>query len=173
MTRLTITSDEYHPYYKSYIDKVSKEKRLLEALNDDLFNTTALLESIAEDRYIFKYAPGKWTIKEVVQHIIDTERIFAYRALCISRKESVNLPGFDQDNYVANAFANDRSKSSLIEDFKQNRAATIQLFSSFNSDMLQEIGTASNVPASTRAIGFIIAGHTMHHAKVLKDQYIK
>jgi hypothetical protein len=173
MTKLEISPEEYNAYYQTYINYVPENKSLLEAFSEDLFNTVALLESIPEDRFNFKYAPNKWTIKEVVQHIIDTERIFAYRALSFSRKEAASLPGFDQDNYVANSFANDRSKSSLIDDFKQNRAATIHLFSSFNQAMLQEIGTASNAPASPRAIGFITVGHTMHHAKVLREHYIK
>lgn len=117
------------------------------------------------------YAPGKWTIKDILQHIIDTERIFAYRALRISRSDKTPLPGFDENAYAEHTSASERGIDDLLLEFTTIRTSTILLFKSFTNDMLLNEGTASNNPISPLAIGFATVGHVMHHMSVLKERY--
>ncbi len=171
-----LTSDlkdtEYNPYYKTYVDKASASLNVVDNLKDNLNYTLDILQSIDDSKYDYHYAEGKWTIKELVQHVIDTERAFAYRALRFSRNETINLLGFDQDDFNRESFANTRRKDELLEDFIATRSATIALFSSFNETMLKRIGMASGSNMSTRATGFIIVGHTRHHLDVLQERYL-
>jgi len=120
----------------------------------------------------YRYADGKWTIKEIIQHLMDAERIFTYRALRIARKDQTPLPGFEQDDYVLPSQANKRSMEDLLNEFKAIKMATVSLYDSFSEEMLMELGTASNNPISVRAIGFIIMGHEIHHCDVIKDRYL-
>ncbi len=163
--------EEFNNYYATYINLVTT-KDIVAALNESFGETLAFYNSIPEEKWMFSYASGKWTIKEVVQHLLDTERVFAYRALCFSRKDAISLPGFDQDEYLENSNANSRSKQSLIEEYKAIRSASISLFKSFTDDMHLEIGIASNNPLSVRAAGYIIAGHEKHHYKVIEERYL-
>jgi hypothetical protein len=171
MNEAILPINEYNPYYSNYI-KLANHASLQSGLADSLNKTFEFYESIPEGKLNFRYAEGKWTIKEIIQHLLDSERVFSYRALCFARKESIALPGFDQDDYLANASSNDRSGSELIIEYKAIRAATIALFSSFTEDMLKCIGTASGSPMSTRAAGFIIIGHETHHCNIIKERYL-
>lgn len=166
-----VTSDEYNPYYKHYIELAEKFE-MNEGLLMRLEHASAFYNNIPEERWDYAYADGKWTIKEVLLHIIDTERIFAYRALCIGRGDKSSFPGFDQDDYTASANANKRTKASLIEEFRAVRNATITLFNSFSGEDLTNFGTASNSTVSPRAIGFIVIGHEIHHSKVILERYL-
>lgn len=166
-----VTPEEYNPYYQRYIDLAEKFE-LNEGLLMRMEHASAFYNNIPEERWDYAYAEGKWTIKEVLLHIIDTERIFAYRALCIGRGDTSAFPGFDQDDYSASANANKRTKASLIEEFRAVRNATITLFNSLSSEDLTKIGTASNSPVSPRAIGFIVIGHEIHHSKVILERYL-
>ena len=130
------------------------------------------MKSIANDKLEYRYDKGKWTIKEVIQHLMDAERIFAYRALRIARQDQTPLPGFEQNDYVQPSQANERSLDDLINEFKAIRASTVALFNSFTDKMLLAKGTASNSPVSVRAIGFIIMGHEIHHCQVIKERYL-
>ena len=151
MTTSNLSPEEYNPYYAI---------------------TEAFLNAIPKDKLEYRYAEGKWTVKEIIQHIIDTERIFAYRALRVARNDKTALPGFEENDYALTGNANARTLESLLAEYKAVRQATIALFNSFSDDMLKHIGTASNSPISARAIGFIIIGHEAHHCNVIKERYL-
>ena len=163
--------EEFNSYYAPYINLV-ESKDIIVSLEKSFEETLSFYSSIPEDKWLYSYAEGKWTINEVVQHLLDTERVFAYRALCFSRKDIIELPGFDQDEYLINSNANSRSKESIIEEYESVRNATITLFKSFSEEMLIQIGVASNSPLSVRASGYIIIGHEKHHCNVIKDNYL-
>ncbi len=158
-------------YFHRYISQV-KEDDLLSALQNQTVHFIAFLKSIPDSKTGFRYAEGKWSIKEVVQHITDTERIFAYRALCFSRNEASPLPGFDENTYSDNSGADKRQWGDLIEEFAAVRKATELLFGSFNDEQLQRAGIASGNPNYVLGVGFIIAGHVEHHEKILKERYL-
>jgi len=165
------TPGTYLPYYDNYISKVAEDdvKQAFEnqqPLIDDFF------DSISDEKSNFAYAPGKWTIKELLQHVIDTERIFNYRSLAIARKESASLPGFEENDYAANSNANDRTWNSLTDELKAVRKATVILFDSFNDEVINQSGIANNNPVTVNALGFIMVGHIYHHKKVIGERYL-
>ncbi len=165
-----LETNEYNAYYGNYIS-LSKNVKLLDGLESSFDKTLELFESITADKLSYRYADGKWTIKEIIQHIIDTERVFCYRALCFARKDKVELPGFNQDDYLANSEVSSRSKDELLAEYKAVRAATRVLFGSFTNTMMLQIGVASNSPLSVRAAGYIIIGHETHHCNIIKERY--
>lgn len=171
MTKDDIKEGEFNPYYGTYIKKTTG-LTLREGLKHSGDKTIAFLQSIPKDKLEYSYAEGKWTVKEVIQHIMDTERIFAYRALRIARQDQTPLPGFDQDNYIKPSQANKRSIEDIINEFKAIKMATVALFDSFSDEMLLSKGIASNSSVSVRAIGFIIMGHEIHHCEVIKERYL-
>ncbi|MDX1773595.1 DinB family protein [Oceanihabitans sediminis] len=166
-----LQKEEYHTFYQTYIDKAG-DLDLLEGLEFGFKETLELFESIPNEVYDYAYAEGKWTIKELLQHIIDTERVFAYRALCFARKERAVLPGFNEDDYADCSFANRRTKDDLLEEYVNVRKSTISLFRSFSDDMLFQNGVASDVNITVRAIGFILVGHEKHHCMVVAERYL-
>jgi len=166
-----LKEEEYNPYYGIYIAK-AELVNIPEGLQKGREEFIAFVQSIPEEKLTYAYADEKWTIAEVLQHIIDTERIFSYRALCFARNDNTPLAGFDQDEYVPNSNANTYSKEDLIADFEAVRNSSITLFKSFTKEMLQRIGEASNSPMSTRAAGYILAGHQKHHLDVIKERYL-
>ena len=121
----------------------------------------------------YVYAPGKWTVCDIVQHLIDTERILTYRALCIARGEMANLPSFEEDDYALHAQGKQRSLDDLKAELLTLRSSTLQLFRSFSDLMLLRVGTTSGKQMSTLALGFIVAGHQRHHFRVLEERYFK
>ncbi|TJY33445.1 DinB family protein [Pontimicrobium aquaticum] len=167
----TLSSKEFNSYYKPYINLVNESDIVL-SLQQSFDETITFLSSIPDDKWLYSYAKGKWTIKEIIQHILDTERVFAYRAMCFSRKESIALPGFDQDMYLENSNANTRTKDGLIEEYKAIRNASITLYKSFTKQMLLHVGIASDNPLSVRAAGYIIVGHEKHHCNIIKARYL-
>lgn len=171
MRKDVLNTNEYIPYYQTYINKAG-DLPLIDGLKQSQNQSIAFLESIPEETYGYAYSEGKWTIKEVIQHVIDTERIFAYRALCIGRKDETSFPGYEQDDYAVTSQANLRTKQSLISEYKTVRMSNISLFESFTDEMLKEIGTASNSPVSPRAIAFVLIGHETHHWDVIKARYL-
>jgi uncharacterized damage-inducible protein DinB len=166
-----LSSDEYAAYYAKYIKQVG-DAHLLVALAESSQALNTLFDTISEDKMDYKYAVGKWTIKELLLHIIDTERVFAYRAMRFAREDKTDLPGFEQDDYVKPSKANNRSKASLLNEYNAQRVATMALFSSFNDPMLKAMGTANSNGMSVRAIGFIIAGHETHHCNIVRERYL-
>ncbi len=160
----------YPPYFQKYIDLVPDEELLVGFANQAVIIKN-LLGSITEEKSVFAYAPGKWTLKDLLQHMIDTERIFCYRALCFARKEAFHLPGFDENEYAANASANNRTWQSLKEEFIAVRNATELLFKSFSEEELLRSGIANNILTSAVSMGFITLGHVYHHKKIIEERY--
>jgi len=163
---------EYPSYSQAYIDTVEGGD-ILQAFTKQLESTVTLLSSIEDQRAgTFAYAPGKWTIKQVLGHVIDTERIFSYRALRIARNDSTPLPGFEEKDYAEFAGSNDRSLASLIDEFKAVRQSTIALFRNLPADAWMRKGSANNHTLTVRGIAFQAAGHEAHHAKILRAKYL-
>ncbi len=171
MNSRQVSAQEYAPFYSQYI-KALGEVDLIEVLEQSLKDLITTLEHLPEEKLTYSYAEGKWTIKELVQHIIDAERVLSYRALRFSRNDTTNLPGFDEDWYVANSNGNERNFKDILQEFNHVRNSTILLFKSFKPEMLLISGTASNSNMSVRALGFIIAGHQTHHLKIIKEKYL-
>lgn len=166
-----IKSTEYLSFYKPYIDKAG-ELELIEALNQGLQNTYSFFNEIDENKLSYRYQPNKWTVKEILQHLIDAERVFTYRALRFARKDKTNLPGYDENFYVSNCNGDTRSIKDLVKEYKALRCSTISLFESFTNDILSCSGFANNAEMSVRAIGFVIVGHEKHHIEVIKERYL-
>jgi uncharacterized damage-inducible protein DinB len=162
---------EYVAHYHTYISKVSGND-LVQVLNAGCENVIAFLQSIPSDKYGYRYAEGKWTIREVIAHIIDGERVFAYRALVFARNDKNALPGFDENEYAPQSNAETRSKESLIDEYMHLRKANIRLFESFTDEMALRKGIASGNEISVRALGYTIAGHEIHHMGVIKERYL-
>jgi hypothetical protein len=158
-------------FYHNYIAKVQQEN-LVDAFIAHQKEFLQLLETLPADKWDYKYAKDKWTIKELVQHVIDAERIFSYRVLCFARNESASLPGFNENSYAAASKAFKRKPEELIAELKAVQQSTTLLFSSFDEDQLEAAGTANNSSIYVNAIGFIVVGHALHHAKILKDRYL-
>ncbi len=163
---------DYPEYFGRYINLVDEED-LADAFKNQLPKIQAFLQSISEEKASYAYAPGKWTLKELLQHTIDTERVFQYRAMCIARKETASLPSFDENLYAQNSNANARSWKSLSEEFMNARRSTEDLFNSFSEQMLQQKSIAGEKNISVLSLGFIIAGHVTHHIKIVKEKYLK
>jgi len=162
----------YLGYFKRYIDLVEEED-LMTAFKKQTAGLSPFLQSITEEKSTYAYAENKWTIKELLQHAIDTERILSYRALCLARGEQLNLPGFEEDEYAANSFANNRNWSDLIAEFVTVRKSTEMLFESLNDSVLNNAGTANSNPVTVLSLGFTIVGHWYHHKKILRERYLQ
>ena len=163
--------NEYADFYKSYI-QVLEDVELIEELEICLHDFIRFVQNIPMDKFDYRYAEGKWTIKEIIQHLIDSERVFSYRALRISRNDKTPLPGFDENEYVANSNGNKRNLQGLLTELAVVRQATLSLFNSFSQEQLQYVGIASENQISVRAIGFIIIGHQKHHQKIFAERYL-
>jgi uncharacterized damage-inducible protein DinB len=162
----------YPDYFYNYIKLVENEN-LGDALKNQIPEIQSFFSSIEEEKRDYKYAEGKWTIKEVLQHIIDTERIFAYRALAFARKDVNTLPSFDENSYAKNSNADKRNWNELTEELMAVRKTTDFLFNCFSEEQLNTVGKASNYEMSVKALGYTIAGHLAHHVNVLKERYLK
>tara|TARA_B110000503_G_C7001101_1_gene351584 strand:- start:261 stop:812 length:552 start_codon:yes stop_codon:yes gene_type:complete len=168
-----IPKNEYSPYFEQYLQLVSeKGKSIIEYLEDSQKDFESLLRNLPVEKHNFSYAEGKWTIKKLIQHIIDTERVFSYRALCFARNDSSSLPGFDQDVFVDNDNANDRDYYDLLDEMAVLRKSSIQLYKSFSEEALLRIGVASDNRMSVRALGYLFSGHQMHHLNIVKERYL-
>ena len=164
---LTQVPDAFH----RYINQTSDENALTAIKSNTIF-AVEFFDAIPDEKWSYRYAEGKWSIKEMLQHIIDAERIFAYRALCIGRGEKASLPGFEEDEYAAASKADRRTKSDLLEEFETVRRSIEQLFASFDSVQLASAGISNNKSISVNALGFIIPGHVQHHIGVVKERYL-
>lgn len=163
---------EYIQYYGRYISLVP-DGQILTVLSSQLAETLALLRSIPESQAGFRYEPDKWSIKELVGHLIDTERIFSYRALRFARKDKTALPGYEQDDYVRNASFDDYPLGELAAEFESVRQSTLFLFKHLDEEAWMRRGSANNSEASVRALSYIIAGHELHHRGILESRYLK
>ncbi|HKJ45139.1 MAG TPA: DinB family protein [Balneolales bacterium] len=164
--------EEYPDFYKEYVDQVI-DKDILKFLEEQKDDIILFFNQIPDPRMDYRYSKEKWNIKEIISHIIDTERIFAYRALCIARGDTTSLPGFDQDSYVSHSNADNLLKGKLVREFETLRISNLKMFNNFNVMMWNRKGYANSLPISTRAIPFIIAGHLQHHKSVIRGKYLK
>ena len=163
-------STEYPPFYETYVSKVQGGD-VISQLESQRVQTAQLFAASTERDGNFRYSPGKWTIKEVVGHLSDAERVFSYRAMRIGRGDQTPLPGFEQDDYVKNGNFSEQSLADLVAEYGAVRASTLALLRSFNAEAWTRRGIASNSPITVRALAFIIAGHELHHREILKDRY--
>ncbi|WP_236548044.1 DinB family protein [Polaribacter septentrionalilitoris] len=160
------------PYFEQYIKLVTNNLSIIENLETAQKEFDNLLRNLPEKKHDFAYGEGKWTMKELIQHIIDTERVFCYRALCFARNDKTELPGFDQDIFVDNDNANDRDYFDLLAEMQTLRTSTIQLYKSFSDEALLRIGIASGNEISVRALGFLFSGHQIHHLNIVRERYL-
>ena len=166
-----LQSNEYVPYQMNYIKLVS-EQNIVKGLIDQKEEMILFFKSIPDYKQEYSYEAGKWTIKDLLLHLIDAERIFAYRALRIVRNDSTALPGFDENEYVVAANANDREFESLLEEYRTVRDATISLYKNFSISDLLKLGTASGASVSVRGIGYCVLGHELHHKQIIIERYL-
>ena len=158
-------------FYHNYINQVP-DNDLMIAFKNQTPVVIDFFQSIPSDKIDYAYAEGKWTIKEMLQHIIDAERVFCYRALRFARKDPTPLPGFDENLFAANAKANKRKWNDLLEEFKTVRKATEWLFRSFDEQQLNETGVSNNASNYVLGFGYISIGHVLHHVKIIKERYL-
>jgi hypothetical protein len=164
-------ADEAAPYYFTYIDRITAED-VLPALESQLDPTMRLLAGISEEQSLHRYAPGKWSIRQLLNHVSDAERVFLYRELWFARGFDTPLPSFEQETAVAAADADQFSWASHVEEFRAIRIATLAFFRNLPADAWGRKGIASGSPVSVRAIAYIIAGHLAHHSAVLRQRYL-
>lgn len=162
---------EYAEYYHRYVSQVP-EGNILEVIEGQIAETVGFLSRIGEETSRHRYAGDKWSIKEVVGHVTDVERLFQYRSWVFSRKDVTPQPGMEQDDYVANGNDHKRPFAELIDDYRATRVAGLALFRGFDNDMASRSGVANDVKFSVRAIPYILAGHNIHHMNVIKERYL-
>ena len=164
-------ASEYAPYYGRYIDLVPPGD-IVALLESQIVETAEMLRGLSEKDAEFRYAEGKWSIKQIVGHLADAERVFCYRALRFARADATPLPGFEQDDFVRAAGSDRRTLVDLLEEFEAVRLASVRLFRSLDDEALMRRGTASDCPFCVRAIPFMIAGHERHHVSVIAQRYL-
>lgn len=162
---------DFPPFYNTYVSKVDADS-VSEAITKYTEALQSFYNSLPEDKAEYRYAPGKWTLKELLQHVIDTERIMSYRLLRIARKDKTPLPSFDENEYALHSLANNRSFASIKEEFTAIRKSTNLLLRSLNEEQLSEEGIASNKPVTANAVAYIIIGHMLHHKQVVEERYL-
>ena len=172
MKKTQLNTDEYADFYATYINTVTEQYTLTEELEISVHRLVKFVREIPMDKFDYRYAEGKWTIKDILQHLIDAERSFAYRALRFARNDKTELPGFEENDYVDVARANSRSIQDLLTELLVVRQASLTLFKTFNEEELLRKGIASNKPMSVRALGFTIIGHQNHHQRVFEERYL-
>ncbi len=164
-------ANEFAEYYNNYISKIDGNgvMPILENQPDEL---RSVISTLPEEKGTFAYDEGKWTIKEVLSHLIDGERIFAYRILRISRGDETPIEGFEQEGYIENSNANNRSFAELLDEFELQRKSNLLLLKNIDDTGSRRMGTASGYPISVRALAYISAGHVRHHMGILKERYV-
>lgn len=173
MTRKRIAppvADEYAPFYSGYV-ALAREQDPLALLQSQRHSLRAMCESLTEEQALARYAPGKWSIKQVLGHLADTERVFSYRIFRIGRGDATPLAGFDQNAYVDAAHSDERPLTELLEEFLSVREATLRLVDGLNDEQLARRGVANEAAVSARALVYIAAGHVAHHMRILRDSY--
>jgi uncharacterized damage-inducible protein DinB len=163
---------DYPAYASMYIDLLLHDGFILRHLENNLKATIDLVSSLPEEKLLYRYAEDKWTLKEVLVHIMDDERIYAYRALCSARNDKTELPGFEQDDYAQYSDANQRTLESILEEYTAVRKATITLFKNSSDEALSRGGVANGNFVTVRALVYHIAGHELHHFNIIRNQYL-
>ena len=164
------TSAQHPDWASVYIDK-TPDGEVLAQLEKGVISILDYIENLTDEQLLYRYAEGKWTIKEVIVHLMDVERVFSYRGLTTARRDTTSIPGFDHNAYVPNSAANQRDKESLIKEYKSLREATLQLFSNMSDEALDFIGEAKGQPCTAKAMVYMIAGHEQHHLQILNERY--
>jgi len=172
MTTSQLNPSEYHVFYKTYIDMLPNDMKLIDGYNKGYKLYEDFFKRIPSDKLYYKYAEGKWTIAEVLQHVIDTERIFMYRCFRIARHDDTPLAGFDQDVYISPSLANSKTLEDLIAEYKITRQNSIIILKSLSEDDLKFMGNTDGKAMSARAAAFAVLGHEIWHLKILKERYI-
>lgn len=172
MIKSELQPHEYDIYYQRYLDKLDNAVSLRSGFEEGKKNVITFFKSIPEDKLHYRYQPEKWTIKEILQHLIDTERIFMYRCFRIARKDTTPLAGFDQNIYISPSKANDKSLDDLLNEFLMNRNNSIALLTSLSDENLSFIGDANGGGMSARAASFTIIGHDIWHMEIIEDRYL-
>lgn len=172
MIKSTLISQEFDIYYKRYLDKLDPTTELRDGFKDGKKTVVAFFKSIPEEKLAYRYQPEKWSIKEILQHLIDTERIFMYRCFRIARKDATSLAGFDQNIYITPSGANEKSIDDLLNEFIINRNNSIALLNSLTDAHLEFIGNSNGREMSARAAAFTIIGHDIWHMDVIKERYL-
>jgi hypothetical protein len=168
---MLLNLDTVPPFYKNYVKQI-EESDVLQALRLSGFRTQMLIHSIPAAKADFRYADNKWTVRELLCHMIDAERIFSYRALRFARNDRTPLAAFEENDYAVQANASARSLRKIADELAHLRAATVDMFEGFTEEMLWRKGLANNSEISVLALGFIIAGHEAHHRKILTERYL-
>lgn len=163
--------DEYAPYYETYVSKVNTDDPIKE-LRQERKELVKFFSVLKKKQLKYRYAPGKWSLKEILGHIIDGERVFCYRALRFARNDQTELPGFDENAFAAENRADQRKLKSLLAEYSAVRNATIELFESMNEEELMRSGVASGKTMSVRGLLYVILGHQLHHIGIIKDRYL-
>ncbi len=156
-----------------YIDKISDDGHVLDHLQTALEDLVQTIEPLSEEQLLYRYEADKWTVKEMLVHIMDAERVFTYRGMGCARKDKTSFPGFDHNSYVPVSNANERSISSILTEYKALRAATVAFFSNLTDEAFNEVGEASGLPCSAKAMVYMIAGHEQHHLGIIRERYLK
>lgn len=164
-------TDEFDPYYNTYISLIEGDN-VLPALDAQAAELRVIFAQIPEENGTFAYAEGKWTIKELLSHLIDGERIFGYRILRISRGDETPIEGFEQDGYIENSNANNRPFADLLDEFELQRRSNLLLLNNLSDQGARRMGTASEKAISVRALAYIMAGHIRHHINILHARYL-
>lgn len=162
---------EYAAYYGKYVSLVP-DGDIVGTLTKQLGDTLSAWRAVPADKAEHRYAPGKWTTKEMMAHVIDTERIMAYRALRIARGDKTALPGFEQDDFINGGDWSNRTMADLADEFESVRKSNLYLFRNLSDAAWKQVGTASGNPVSARALAYIIAGHELYHQEILRDRYM-
>lgn len=161
---------EYAPFYQSYVAHVNEDD-ILPAMRSQIDALDVLLDRVAPERETYRYAEGKWSIREIIGHLIDGERVFGYRALCIARGETQNLPGFDENEYMVSARYDQIALEDLLSEFRLVRLSNIAMMRNFDDDAWTRVGTANDSPVTVRALAYVMVGHARHHMGVLRERY--
>ena len=172
MLKSELKPTDYASYYGGYLEQLPENAELLDTLSEGIKDFTSLLKIIPEAKLHYAYDADKWTVAEALLHIIDTERIFQYRALRFGRNDTTPIVGFEQDDYVPTSDAANRSNESLLMEFIAVRKASLTLFATFSQERLQQLGTASGAKMSVGALGFMVCAHQKHHANIIRERYL-
>ena len=164
-------TNEFAPYYNNYISLIEGDN-VMKVLNSQVAEIRSIFADVPEEKGTYAYAEDKWTVKELLSHLIDGERIFAYRILRISRGDKTPIEGFEQDDYIENSNANSRSFADLLGEFELQRQSNLLMVNSISDEASKQMGTASDKPVSVRALTYIMAGHVTHHMNILNERYL-
>ncbi|HFS67001.1 MAG TPA: DinB family protein [Flavobacteriia bacterium] len=162
----------HHPFYQTYIDKVNLNNTILENLQNSLNEVFSVLGDVSEEQANYSYKKDKWSLKQLLQHIIDTERVMSYRAFAIARNDKNNLHGFDENEYIYNSNASNSNFINLLKEFSLLRKSNIAMFKNFTPKLLSKIGKANNSEINTYTLGYILSGHVYHHLDIVKKRYL-